>query len=175
MLGGGIRKGSFVMIDTDSNVSPQALRLFLNMMRSNFINQGGSCFSVSTGTFSSKSAAEALKPYIGEKALADRVRIVEFNSQLSSKPWRLKVRGQLMSDMAEFYRSWNALKATSTGMMLTMNFDKLVQVYGEELTLPGFTEVGEGLRDEGAFSIGISSRPTKVRDEFLRQQTITSN
>src|SRR6266571_4787699 len=74
-----------------------------------------------------------------------------------------------MSDLAEFYKAWNVLKETSTGMMLTMNFDKLVQVYGEELTLPGFTEIGEGLRDEGAFSIGISSRPTKVRDEFLRQ------
>lgn len=169
MLGGGVRKGSFLMIDTDSNVSPQTLRLFVNMIRSNFINQGGSCFSVSTGTFSSESAAEALKPYIGDKALAERVRIVEFNSQLPSKPWRLKVRGQLMSDMAEFYKAWNALKTSSDGMMLTMNFDKLVQVYGEELTLPGFTEVGEGLRDEGAFSIGISSRPTKVREEFLRQ------
>src|SRR5205823_12448889 len=84
------------------------------------------------------------------------------------KPWRLKLRGQLMSDLAEFYRSWNALKETSTGMMLTMNFDKLVQVYGAEVTLPGFTEIGEGLRHEGAFSIGISSRNTKVREEFLR-------
>jgi len=169
LLGGGIRKGAFFMIDTDSNVSPQSLRLLINMIRSNFVNQGGACFSVSTGTFSSESSAEALRSYVGDKALADKVRIVEFNSQLPSKPWRLKLRGQLMSDLAEFYRSWNALKETSSGMMLTMNFDKLVQVYGEELTLPGFTEIGEGLRDEGAFSIGISSRPTKVRDEFLRQ------
>ena len=169
LLGGGVRKGSFFMIDTESNVSPQSLRLLINMIRSNFVNQGGACFSISTGTFSSESSAEALRPYIGDKALAERVRIVEFNSQLPSKPWRLKLRGQLMSDLAEFYRSWNALKETSSGMMLTMNFDKLVQVYGEELTLPGFTEIGEGLRDEGAFSIGISSRPTKVRDEFLRQ------
>src|SRR5207249_5317923 len=169
LLGGGVRKGSFFMIDTESNVSPQSLRLLINMIRSNFVNQGGACFSVSTGTFSSESSAEALRSYVGDKALADRLRIVEFNSQLPSKPWRLKLRGQLMSDLAEFYRSWNALKETSSGMMLTMNFDKLVQVYGEELTLPDFTEIGEGLRDEAAFSIGISSRPAKVRDEILRQ------
>ena len=169
LLGGGVRKGAFFMIDTESDVSPQSLRLLINMIRSNFVNQGGACFSVSTGTFSSESSAEALRPYVGDKALGERVRIVEFNSQLPPKPWRLKLRGQLMSDLAEFYRSWNALKETSTGMMLTMNFDKLVQVYGEEVTLPGFTEIGEGLRDEGAFSIGISSRNTKVREEFLRQ------
>jgi KaiC/GvpD/RAD55 family RecA-like ATPase len=169
LLGGGIRKGSFLMVDTESNVSPQSLRLLINMIRSNFVNQGGACFSVSTGTFSSESSADALRPYVGDKALGERVRIIEFNSQLPSKPWRLKLRGQLMSDLAEFYKSWNALKETSTGMMLTMNFDKLVQVYGDELTLPGFTEIGEGLRDEGAFSIAISSRPTKVRDEFIRQ------
>lgn len=60
--------------------------------------------------------------------------------------------------MAEFYKAWNALKDTLTGMMLRMNFDKLVQVYGEELTLPRFTEMGEGLRDEGAFS--FSDKPT---------------
>ncbi len=112
---------------------------------------------------------EALRPYFGDKALAERVRIVEFNSQLPPKPWRLKLHGQLMSDMADFYKVWNQLKETSDGMMLTLNFDKLVQVYGEDLTLLGFTEVGEGLRDQGAFAIGISSRPTKVRDEFLRQ------
>src|SRR2546426_3756808 len=170
LLGGGwVRKGSFFMIDTESNVSPQSLRLLINMIRSNFISQGGACFSVSTGTFSSESSAEALRPYVGDKALAERVRIAEFNPQLPSKTWRLKMRGQLMSDLAEFYKAWNALKEASSGMMLTMNFDKLVQVYGEDLTLPGFTEVGEGLRDEGAFSIGISSRNTKVREEFLRQ------
>src|SRR5438093_9571556 len=169
LLGGGVRKGAFFMIDTESDVSPQSLRLLINMIRSNFVNQGGACFSVSTGTFSSESSAEALRPYVGDKALGERVRIVEFNSQLPPKPWRLKLRGQLMSDLAEFYRSWNALKETSTGMMLTMNFDKLVQFYGEEVTLRGFTEIGEGLRDEGAFSIGISSRNTKVREEFLRQ------
>ena len=169
LIGGGVRKGSFFMIDTDSNVSPQSLKLLINLIRSNFVNQGGACFSVSTGTFSSESSAEALRPYVGDKALAERVRIVEFNPQLPPKPWRLKVRGQLMSDLAEFYKAWNLLKETSTGMMLTMNFDKLVQVYGEDLTLPGFTEMGEGLRDEGAFSIGMSSRNTKVREEFLRQ------
>lgn len=169
LLGGGIRKGSFLMVDTESNVSQQSLMLLINMIRSNFVNQGGSCFSVSTGTFSSESSADALRPYVGDKALGERVRIIEFNSQLPSKPWRLKLRGQLISDLADFYKSWNSLKETSTGMMLTMNFDKIVQVYGEELTLPGFTEVGEGLRDEGAFSIAISSRPTKVRDEFIRQ------
>ena len=102
LLGGGIRKGAFFMIDTDSNVSPQSLRLLINMIRSNFVNQGGACFSVSTGTFSSESSAEALRSYVGDKALADKVRIVEFNSQLPSKPWRLKLRGQLMSDLAEF-------------------------------------------------------------------------
>src|SRR5439155_725754 len=106
LLGGGVRKGAFFMIDTESDVSPQSLRLLINMIRSNFVNQGGACFSVSTGTFSSESSAEALRPYVGDKALGERLRIVEFNSQLPSKPWRLKLRGQLMSDLAEFYRTW---------------------------------------------------------------------
>src|SRR5437660_12505431 len=90
LLGGGVRKGSFFMIDTESNVSPQSLRLLINMIRSNFVNQGGACFSVSTGTFSSESSAVALRPYVGDKAMRERLRIVEFNAQLPSKPCRLK-------------------------------------------------------------------------------------
>jgi hypothetical protein len=61
------------------------------------------------------------------------------------------------------------LKETSTGMMVTFDFDRLVQIYGEDLTLPGFAEIEEGLRDDQTFSVGVSSRPTKLRDEFLRQ------
>src|SRR2546428_7833832 len=113
LLGGGVRKGSFFMIDTESNVSPQSLRLLINMVRSNFVNQGGACFSVSTGSFSSESLAESLRPYVGDKALEERVRIVEFNSQLPSKPWILKPRGQQMRDLAESYKAWDALKETS--------------------------------------------------------------
>jgi len=169
LLKGGVRKGSFFLIDSENSVSPQSLRLLVNMVRSNFVNQGGACFSVSTGTFSSESLAESLRPYIGDKALEERVRIVEFNSQLPSKPWILKPRGQQMGDLAESYKAWGALKETSAGMMVTFDFDRLVQIYGEDLTLPGFAEIEEGLRDKETFSVGISSRPTKLRDEFLRQ------
>jgi KaiC/GvpD/RAD55 family RecA-like ATPase len=169
ILGGGVRKGSFFLIDSENSVSPQSLRLLINMMRSNFVNQGGACFSISTGSFSSEHLAESLRPYVGDRALEERVRIVEFNSQQPSKPWILKPKGQQMRDLAEMYRAWDDLKKTSTGMMVTFDFDRLVQIYGEDLTLPGFAEIEEGLRDDQTFSIGISSRPTKLRDEFLRQ------
>lgn len=170
LLGGGVRKGSFLLIDSDSNVSPQSLRLLINMIRSNFVNQGGSCFSVSTGTFSSESQADSLRPYVGDKVLEERVRIVEFNhSQLPTKPWILKPKGHQMSDLSDTYNAWNALRGKSTSMMVTFSFDKLVQVYGEDLTLRGFNEIEEGLRDENTFSVGISSRSSKLRDEFLRQ------
>jgi KaiC/GvpD/RAD55 family RecA-like ATPase len=169
LLGGGVRKGSFFLIDSENTVSPQSLRLLVNMMRSNFVNQGGACFSVSTGSFSSENLAESLRPYVGDKVLEERVRVVEFNSQLPSKPSILKPRGQSMRDLAESYKAWGVLKETSTSMMVTFDFDRLVQIYGEDMTLPGFAEIEEGLRDDETFSIGISSRPTKLRDEFLRQ------
>jgi KaiC/GvpD/RAD55 family RecA-like ATPase len=169
LLGGGVRKGSFFLIDSENNVSPQSLRLLIDMMRSNFVNQGGACFSVSTGSFHSENSAESLRPYVGDKALEERVRIVEFNSQLPSKPWIIKPRGQQMRDLADSYKAWDVLKETSQGMMVTFDFDRLVQIYGEDLTLPAFAEIEEGLRDKQTFSIAVSSRPTKLRDEFLRQ------
>src|SRR5690348_3932821 len=79
MLGGGIRRGSFILIDIDGNVPPDGPQLLLTTIRANFLNQGGSCFSVPLGSFSSEYVADHLRAYIGNETLEERVRIAEFD------------------------------------------------------------------------------------------------
>ena len=52
--------------------------------------------------------------------------------------------------------------------MMKYDFDKTTQLYGEALGLPGLAEIGAGIRDSGALSIGVISRPTSLREELLR-------
>jgi len=167
-LGGSIRRGSFVLIDVDSNVSPVDMQGILNMMRANFVNQGGACFIVPTGAYSSEAIAASLKQYVPPAALEERVRITEFNPAYALEKWRVQVKVKLLDDVKTFVRVWNELESTSSDKMMEVDFDKVAQVYGEDLSLPGFSELGSGMRDAGALNIGVASRHTRLREEFLR-------
>jgi KaiC/GvpD/RAD55 family RecA-like ATPase len=167
VLGGGFQRGAFALLELKSHVAPLALRSLLNIVRANFVKQGGSAFIVPTGTYSSESSAESLRPLVGDEALEQRVRIAEYNS-VPEKKWRMMLKGDLPGDLTVFQKAWNSLARFGSDMMLNVDLDKLVQVYGEDIALPGFAGIGEGLRDAGALNLAVASRDTKVKEEFLR-------
>lgn len=167
VLGGGFRRGAFVLLELEKLVPPLGLSGLLNIIRANFVSQGGSCFIVPTGTFSSESSAESLRPLVGDEALEERVRIAEYNS-VPERKWRMMLKGDLLGDVGTFQKAWTSLAKAGHEMMLNVDLDKLVQVYGEEIALPGFAGIGEGLRDAGALNLSVASRDTKMKDEFLR-------
>ncbi len=168
LLGGGIRRGAFVLLELESPVPPLSLRVLLNIMRANFINQGGSCFIVPTGSYSSESVAESLRPIVGDEAFEERVRITEYNPSLPDRKWRIMLKGDLLADVSTFHKAWISLARATPNVMLNGDLDKLVQVYGEGAALPGFAGLGESLRDGKAMNLQVGSRDTKMKDEFKR-------
>jgi len=168
LLDGGVMKGSSLLLDVNSSVSPHSVKLLLDIMAANFINQGGTAFMIPYSIFSSQNEAESLKVYVGDQVLRERVRIAEFNQALPDEKWRVKLTGRLLEDLALFNNAWNELGAISSARMMKYDFDKTVQLYGEALGLPGLAEIGAGIRDSGALSIGVISRPTSLREELLR-------
>lgn len=168
LLDGGVRKGSSLLLDVNSTVSPHSVKLLLDIMAANFINQGGTAFIIPYSIFSSQNIAESLKSYVGDTVLNERVRIAEFNQILRDEKWRVKLSGRLQEDLATFNNAWNELGAISPARVLKYDFDKAVQLYGETLGLPGIAEIGAGIRDAGALSVGVISRPTSLREELLR-------
>jgi KaiC/GvpD/RAD55 family RecA-like ATPase len=168
LLDGGVRKGSSLLLDVNSTVSPHSVKLLLDIMAANFINQGGTAFIIPYSIFSSQNIAESLKTYVGDTVLNERVRIAEFNQVLRDEKWRVKLTGRLQEDLAAFNNAWNELGVISSARVLKYDFDKAVQLYGETLGLPGIAEIGAGIRDSGALSVGVISRPTSLREELLR-------
>lgn len=168
LLDGGVRKGSSLLLDVNSTVSPHAVKLLLDIMAANFINQGGAAFIIPYSIFSSQNVGESLKAYVGESVLNERVRVAEFNQALPDERWRVKLSGRLLEDLAVFNLTWAELAAISSARVLKYDFDKAVQLYGETGGLPGLAEIGAGIRDSRALSVGVISRPTNLREELLR-------
>ena len=165
---GGVERSTLLLIDVDSNVPPRWMRLLLNIMRANFVNQEGACFILSTGGYSSDNIAKSLRPLVGEVAMNERVRIAAYNRNSSPKEWKIQLSGQLQEDVRTFARTWAPLAKNTAGTIFSVDLDRLATVYGDDSALPGFTEIGEGLRDAESLQICTSSVPTKVRQDTLR-------
>src|SRR5438132_11499913 len=123
LLDGGVRKGSSLLLDVNSTVSPHSVKLLLDIMAANFINQGGTAFIIPYSIFSSQNEAESLNVYVGDQVLRERVRIAEFNQALPDEKWRVKLSGKLSEDLASFNNEWNGLGAISSARMMKYDFD----------------------------------------------------
>jgi KaiC/GvpD/RAD55 family RecA-like ATPase len=167
MLGGGVKRGSFTLIDVDSNVPPDGPQLLLNTMRANFLNQGGSCFSVPVGGFSSEYVADSLRQYIGTEALEERVRIAEFDPDSPARKWKVPLKGRLREDSQTFLSAWTSLSRESP-KMLVVDYDRMQQVYGEDQPFSGLSDISAEIRDSGALNIGLASRHTRLREGLVR-------
>jgi hypothetical protein len=168
MLKGGIRRGSSILVDVNSAVPTMGVRLLLRIMVANFINQGGSSFIVPFSTVSSDNVAESLRPLVGNDMLEERVRIAEFNQDLPPRRWRVPLRGKVIDDFTLFSNIWKELGTVSSSIILAIDFDKIVQIYGDDLMLPGLANMGASIRDTGAVTLAIASGQNKIREAFLR-------
>src|SRR2546425_6452379 len=168
MLKGGIRRGSWILVDVNNNVPTMGVRLLLRIIIANFINQGGSSFIVPFITVSSDNVAESLRPLVGNGSLEERVRIAEFNQDLPRRRWRVPLRGKVMDDFTLFSNIWKELGTVSSSIILAVDFDKIVQIYGDDLMLPGLANMGATIRDTGAVTLALASGLNKIREAFLR-------
>ena len=168
LLQGGIKKGSSVLIDLNSTVSPRVGIILIDIITANFINQGGSAFIVPYSIFSSQTVADSMRRYVGNDALNERVRIAEYNQGLADEKWRVKMKGKIEEDIPIINKYWSQLGAISTSRMMKFDFDKLAQVYGEDIGVPSLGEIGAGIRESAAFMMAVVSRPTMMREELQR-------
>src|SRR5467141_29493 len=168
MLKGGIRKGSSILVDVNNTVPTIRVRLLLRIIVANFVNQGGSSFIVPFSTVSSDNVAKSLGPLVGDDTLNKRVRIAEYNQDLSRKKWRVQLNGKVMDDFTLFGNIWKELGTVSSSIILAIDFDKIVQIYGDDLMLPGLSNMGASIRDAGAVTLAVASGLNKIRDAFLK-------
>src|SRR5439155_23456584 len=79
-----------------------------------------------------------------------------------------KMKGKIEEDISIINRYWSQLGAISTSRMMKFDFDKLAEVYGEDIGVPSLGEIGAGIRESAAFMMAVVSRPTMMREEVQR-------
>lgn len=168
MLSGGIRRGSSILVDVNTNIPTMGVRLLLRIIIANLVNQGGSSFIVPFSTVSSDNVAESLRPIVGDDTLNQRVRVAEYNQELPRRKWRVQLNGKVTDDFIVFGNIWRELVTTSSSIILALDFDRIVQIYGDDLMLPGLANMSATMRDAGAVTLAVTSDQTKLRDAFLR-------
>src|SRR5256886_16004708 len=99
-----------------------------------------------------------MRSYVGNTALNERVRIAEYNQGLPDEKWRVKMKGKIEEDIPIINRYWNQLGAISTSRMMKFDFDKLAQVYCEDIGVPSLGVIGAGIRDSAGFMNVVGSR-----------------
>src|SRR5467141_3396447 len=149
MLKGGIRRGSSILIDVNNTVPTMRVRLLLRIINANFVNQGGFSCIVPFSTVSSENVAESLRPLVGDDTLNERIRIMEYNQELPPEKWRVPLKGNPLDDFTLFGKIWREVQTDSSSIVLTIDLDRLVQVYGDTLMLPSLTNFGASIRDAG--------------------------
>src|SRR3989442_4484186 len=113
LLQGGVKKGSSVLIDLNSTVSPRVGIILIDIITANFINQGGSAFIVPYSIFSSQTVADSMRRYVGNDALNERVRIAEYNQGLPDEKWRGMMQGKIEEDNSRLNKYWSTRCAIS--------------------------------------------------------------
>src|SRR2546427_6120282 len=73
-------------------------------------------------------------------------------------------RGRYSNHQQVLEPAWGHL----TSRMMKFDFDKLAQVYGEDIGVPSLGEIGAGIRESAAFMMAVVSRPTMMREELQR-------
>src|SRR5207253_1082368 len=146
-------------IVVNNTVPTMGVRLLLRIINANFVNQGGFSCIVPFSTVSSENVAESLRPVIGEAALNERVRIMEYNHELPQEKWRVPLKGDPLDDFTLFGKIWKEVETDSSSIVLAIDLDKLVQVYRDNLMLPSLSNLGASIRDAGAVTLAVASEP----------------
>jgi KaiC/GvpD/RAD55 family RecA-like ATPase len=168
MLNGGIRRGSSILVDVNTSIPTVGVRLLLRIIIANLVNQGGSSFIIPFSTISSDNVAESMRPLVGDDTLNQRVRIGEYDQDLPRREWRVRLNGKVMDDFVVFGNVWKELVTASSSIILALDFDRIVQIYGDDLMLPGLANMSGKMRDAGAVTLAVASERTKLREAFLR-------
>ena len=77
MLGGGFDRGSYVILEADTNVPLEAIRLFELPLILNFLSQNRGVAIMPTGGTSSSDILKTIQPYVEREVISRNLKIYE--------------------------------------------------------------------------------------------------
>lgn len=175
VLGGGYTKGSYVILEADTAVPIEAIRLFELPLACNFISQSRGVAIIPSGGTDSEEIRKLITPYVGEEAFAKYVRIYEEvqpgKNQL--KPWIALMKGgatNLERDAAAWRQVQMGLReSTGQPVLALVGFDTLESRYAEN-SEKLFSEIGLAITEckaQGNLTLAVARPGLRITQRAL--------
>ena len=97
-LGGGLKKGLFMLLETGHTVGNDWHRPIYEMLRANFLLNGGSCLIAPSAPVTPQMILAATIPFVGKDIVSSRLRIVSYAPTIKH-PSIVDVRGKNLEDV----------------------------------------------------------------------------
>jgi len=161
ILGGGLPRGSYNLLEVGENIPIQALQFFLAPIKCNFASQGNGVFIVPANGMSTKQVKDFIEPYLDGKVFGKSVRIGDYSKDIQD--YSIPLKGECVrEDFETFWKPIFDFKSETKEPLLTvLGYDTLEYRYGKDL-LAMVAIVGESssrVRDQKDVRINIA-RPT---------------
>jgi len=137
VLGGGYERGSYIILEADTNVPLEAIRLFELPLILNFLSQNRGVAIMPAGGMSSDDILKMVEPYVGKDVINRCLRIYEEVKPAKEqfKPYIALMRGgatNLERDAAAWAQiQMNLMEATGQPILNVVGYDTYESRYAE--------------------------------------------
>jgi KaiC/GvpD/RAD55 family RecA-like ATPase len=168
ILGGGLRKGSYNVIEVGENVSGWEYNLIMRSIIMNFVSQNRGMIAVMTGGEPPEILRSDISRFIGEEAFDKHVRVADYFLTESNKPYVMALG---MKKKEEGLRLWmenvSALRGDGKPLLDFTGFDTLEYLRGGEVAIRDlFSGVGR-IKISEDLGVGIIRPGLKLTQEIM--------
>ncbi len=180
VLHGGFRRGSYVILEAETNVPLSAIRLIELPLILNFLSQGRGVAIVPPGGTDSEQIHEMIQPYIPREIINSNLKIYEEikPEKDQSKPYIALMRGgatNLERDSAAWSKiQMELMERTRKPILIVVGYDTLESRYAE-VPEKLFSEIGVHItecRAQGNLTLAIARPGLRITKRALNMVDI---
>ncbi len=179
ILGGGYSKGSYNLLEVDSEVPPDAYGHVIRSTELNFLRNGNAFISLPS-TLSPEQLKTLLTPHIGEETFNQNARIAQFGIP-SERPYALCLNDENIEE--SFSQLWSEVERLRAGkdrpVFSLIDLAMIEYIYGREAELKVLGKAMASVRRYGDTRLNVAKPSVTLIKEFrdvcdihLRMRTV---
>ncbi len=174
LLGGGFRKGSYVVIDIGEDVAHEEYWTFIRPMMLNFITNDIGILAVLTGGNTAEKMRRDLTRFVDEEVFYRNVRVLDYFAQEADKPHVLPLGAMERDESILYYQRalMDLRKGGSAPIMQFTGYDTVEYLRGGDIAIRDvFNAVGQ-IKVSDDIGLGVLKPGLKISREVINMADI---
>ncbi|MFQ6051428.1 MAG: ATPase domain-containing protein [Candidatus Hydrothermarchaeota archaeon] len=176
VLGGGYRRGGFVLIDVGENVPPAGYRLFNYLPLLNFITQDRGAAIITVGGADAEEVRKRASMFVSSERFDKYVRIIErkMPDKDQNKPYIVTIDGEsLEEDKKKWLEVQSELREmTKAPLYLHFGYDVLEYRYWEQALVEFTSQIVSLVKGHGDLGIAVTKPGLASTQELANMATM---